>query len=238
MVAWMCARIAAAARRIARPATRRMPAWAGLAMPRASHRRALGMAGLAMLANALTGPNLAAAAAEPPPVAGETPLPPGVRLGGPFDLTDHQGRRVTDQDLHGTWTLLYFGYTSCPDVCPTELQTMAGALDILGPDLARRVRPIFATIDPQRDTPARLAGYVALFDPRLVGLTGTPDQVARAARAFRVYYARSRAEGASDYLMDHSSFLYLLDPDGAVQALFRAGTTAEDLAAALRRRLA
>lgn len=210
-------------------------------MHRCLHRRALGAVGFGVLAAVGAAPWRHGAAQAPgggPRVAGETTLPPGIRLGGPFTLTDHHGRTVTDRDLRGGWTLLYFGYTSCPDVCPTELQTMAAALGMLPPDLAARVRPVFATIDPERDTPERLASYVALFDPRLIGLTGTPEQVAQVARAFRVYFARSRAEGTTDYLMDHSSFIYLLDPEGAVRALFRAGTTAEDLAAALRRRLA
>ena len=151
---------------------------------------------------------------------------------------DPSGRVVTDRDLRGRWSLLYFGYTSCPDVCPTELQTMAEALDALGPDLAGRVQPVFVTVDPERDTPERLADYVKLFHPRLMGLTGTPAQVVQAARAFRVYYAKARSGDGDAYLMDHSSFVYLLDPEGAVRALFRPGTTADDLAAALRRRLA
>lgn len=202
-------------------------------------RRGVAVAGLGVLA-AIGAAGWMTGAAQAPASGstGETILPPGVRIGGTFALVDHHGQRVTDQDLHGSWSLLYFGYTSCPDVCPTELQTMAAALGLLSPNLAARVRPIFATIDPERDTPERLASYVALFDPRLVGLTGSPEAVAQAARAFRVYYARSRVEGSTEYLMDHSSFIYLLDPEGVVRALFRAGTTAEDLAAALRRRLA
>lgn len=169
--------------------------------------------------------------------SGETVLPSGISLGGAFSLIDQAGHTVTDRDLSGRWALLYFGYTSCPDVCPTELQAMAAALDALGPDLGAQVQPVFVTVDPERDTPERLASYVALFHPRLIGLTGTPAQVAQAARAYRVYYAKAQSEDASNYLMDHSSFVYLLDREGAVRALFRSGTTAEDLAAALRRRL-
>ena len=114
---------------------------------------------------------------------------------------------------------------------------MVGALDALGPGLAGRVQPVFVTVDPGRDTPERLADYVKLFHPRLMGLTGTPAQVAQAARAYRVYYAKARSGDGDAYLMDHSSFVYLLDPDGVVRALFRPGSSAEDLAAALRRRL-
>lgn len=179
-------------------------------------------------------PGSPAVAAAP----GETALPSGVTLGGTFTLMDQSGRAVTNRDLRGRWSLLYFGYTSCPDVCPTELQTMAEALDSLGPNLAGHVQPVFVTVDPERDTPERLADYVKLFHPRLMGLTGTPAQVAQAARAYRVYYAKARPGDGDAYLMDHSSFVYLLDPEGAVRALFRPGTTADDLAAALRRRLA
>ena len=168
---------------------------------------------------------------------GETALPPGVALGGAFALVDSKGHAVTDRDLRGRWVLLYFGYASCPDVCPTELQTMAEGIDALRPDLAAKVQPVFITVDPERDTPERLADYVALFHPRLIGLTGTPAEVAQAARAYRVYYAKTASADPAEYLMDHSSFLYLVGPDGAVRALFRPGTTSEDLAAALRRRL-
>jgi protein SCO1/2 len=170
-----------------------------------------------------------------PAVPGETILPAGVPLGGGFTLRDQHGQRRTEQDLRGGWVLLYFGYTSCPDICPTELQAIAAALDALSPAAAARVRPVFITIDPERDTPERLAAYVALFHPRLLGLTGSAAEIAAVAHGYRVSYARAAAPGAADYLMDHSSILYLLDPAGAVRALFRPNTSPEDLAAALRR---
>ena len=163
-------------------------------------------------------------------------VPGGVSVGGPFALTDDQGRAVTEASYRGRWMLVYFGYSFCPDVCPTELQTMAAALDRLGP-LAAKVAPLFITVDPARDTPAALAEYVKLFDPRLVGLSGTEAQVAAVARAYRVYYARAEAKGSTSYLMDHSSFLYLMGPDGTFQALFRQGTSADDLAGAIKARM-
>jgi protein SCO1/2 len=131
---------------------------------------------------------------------------------------------------------VYFGYTYCPDVCPTELQTVVAALDQLGP-LAERIVPVFITIDPERDTPAALAEYVKLFDERLVGLTGSRDQIAAAARAYRVYYARANSKDTTAYLMDHSSFIYLIGPDGSFRALYRQGMSAPDLADALKARL-
>jgi len=164
-------------------------------------------------------------------------VPGGVSVGGPFTLVDTTGATVTDATFRGRWMLVYFGYTYCPDVCPTELQTVVAALDTIGP-LAERIVPVFITIDPERDTPAALAEYVKLFDDRLVGLTGTKDQVAAAARAYRVYYARANATSTTAYLMDHSSFIYLIGPDGAFRALFRQGMSATDLADALKARLA
>ncbi len=162
-----------------------------------------------------------------------TGLPP---LGGPFTLVDHTGRTVTQADFGGKLKLIYFGYTYCPDVCPTELSTIAAVMDRLGPD-AERVQPLFISIDPARDTVPHMAGYVALFHPRLVGLTGTAEQVATAARAYRVYYAKAPNGGETDYLMDHSSFVYLTGPDGTVKTIFPAKTTPETMADGIRKTL-
>ena len=159
-----------------------------------------------------------------------------LQIGGPFALVDQTGTKVTDQNWQGKWLLVYFGYTYCPDVCPTELQTISTALDQLGPD-ADKVVPIFITVDPDRDTPAALADYVKLFDPRLVGLTGTPQQIAEVAREYRVYYSKVTPKGATTYLMDHSSFAYLMSPDGVLRSLFRPGISADDMAATLAAKL-
>ena len=169
----------------------------------------------------------------PAPSAGGVQLPQGIALGGPFSLQDHNGQRVTEGAFAGRLGLIYFGFTYCPDVCPTELGLMASALDLLGPD-ASRVLPVLITIDPARDTPAALADYVSRFHPALIGLTGTEDEIATAARAFRVYYRKIQPPGASNYLMDHSSFIYLVGPDGKVRQLFRPNTPPETIAAALR----
>jgi cytochrome oxidase Cu insertion factor (SCO1/SenC/PrrC family) len=156
-------------------------------------------------------------------------------IGGSFELVDQTGRTVTDVDFRGKLMLIYFGYTFCPDVCPTELQAVAGTMDALGPD-ADRVQPIFITVDPERDTVPAMAEYVALFHPRMVGLTGTTEKVAAAARAYRVYYAKAKSkDDESFYTMDHSSFIYLMGTDGRFLEAFGHGTPPDRMAEAIRR---
>jgi cytochrome oxidase Cu insertion factor (SCO1/SenC/PrrC family) len=168
-------------------------------------------------------------------LGGSTPMGPAI--GGPFALTDTEGKRLTDKDLRGSYALVYFGYTYCPDVCPTTLNQMTEALDRLGP-MAQRVRPVFITVDPKRDTPAVMKQYVSAFSPRLIGLTGTEAEIAAVAKEFRVYYAPHRTgDGPGDYTMDHSSVLYLLGPDGKFIAPLRANAGAEQIAADLARQL-
>ena len=165
------------------------------------------------------------------------PGPPSIGralVGGPFALIDHTGRRVTEQDFQGRHMLVLFGFTFCPDVCPSGLQVMAAALDRLGRK-GERVTPVFITIDPERDTPAQLAQYVPSFHPRLVGLTGTADEVAAAARAYRVYFKKVKDEKSSAaYTIDHTALIYLMGPDGDYIAHFThtmgADTIAERLA--------
>ena len=132
-----------------------------------------------------------------------------------FDLVDHTGKRVSSSSFEDRWLLIFFGYTFCPDVCPTTLGEVALLLDGLG-EKADRIQPLFVTIDPERDTPEILADYVTAFHPRIVGLTGTTEEIAAAASNYRVYYAKVTEEGAAeeDYLMDHSAYLYLIDPNG------------------------
>ncbi|MDR3500784.1 MAG: SCO family protein [Parvibaculum sp.] len=152
-------------------------------------------------------------------------------VGGPFAMTDQNGKPVTDQTFRGRYMLIYFGFTFCPDVCPTELQVMAGAMQKLGAK-AEKVQPIFVTIDPDRDTPAVLAQYVKQFDPRLIGLTGTAAQTAAIAKAYRVFYEKVKDEqNAADYSMDHSSIVYLMGPDGGFLAFFPPATGPDEMAA-------
>lgn len=162
-----------------------------------------------------------------------------VPIGGAFTMTDHTGKTVTDADFRGKYLLVYFGYTYCPDVCPTELGAMAKALDLLGQQSVK-VQPLFITVDPERDTVAHLKDYVGLFHPDLVGLTGTPEQVRDTARAYRVYYAKAPQKDAKpdEYLMDHSSFIYLMAPDGGFAGVYPAGTTADRIAQDLGTRIA
>ena len=154
-------------------------------------------------------------------------------VGGPFEMTNHLGEPVTQDTFKGRHTLIYFGYTFCPDVCPTELQTMALALDEMG-DAADEIVPLFVTIDPERDTVEAMRDYVAFFHPRLVGLTGTAEQVKAMAGEFGVYYAKARDTGAStEYLMDHSSLIFLMGPDGNYVTHLRGGMTPQAMARVL-----
>ena len=157
------------------------------------------------------------------------------QIGGPFSLVDHRGRTTHDTDFRGRYMLVYFGYTFCPDICPSALQIMAAALDELEAPRRDRITPVFITIDPGRDTTAHLAEYVASFHPRMIGLTGSGEQVAAAARAYRVYFGKSADSGSdSDYLMDHSSIIFLMDPDGGYVTHFTHATAPDRIVAALR----
>tara|TARA_R110001592_G_C13183701_1_gene751285 strand:+ start:5391 stop:6065 length:675 start_codon:yes stop_codon:yes gene_type:complete len=155
----------------------------------------------------------------------EPPLPTARQLGqamikSQFTLTDHHGRTVTEQDFHGRWQLVFFGFTFCPDVCPTTLSVMAQVLDTLGDD-AKRLAPLFITVDPERDTPEVLAEYVGAFHPNIVGLTGTSEQIKLAAKSFRVFYGKTeKAEAPGGYVVGHSGYMYLMTPDGSYDAVF------------------
>ena len=138
-------------------------------------------------------------------------------IGGAFTLVNGDGERVSAADFRGRYMLIYFGYTSCPDVCPTALAVMTQALDRLAeeaPEKAKRVVPLFITIDPARDDADTVAAYVDHFHPRMVGLTGSPEQIAEAAEAYRVYYKKAEPADGGPYTMDHTSFIYLMGPDG------------------------
>jgi protein SCO1/2 len=156
-------------------------------------------------------------------------------VGGPFALTDQDGRVRSDKDFRGRFMLLYFGYSSCPDVCPTTLQNMANAISGLGSKTARIV-PAFITVDPERDTPAVLKKYIGAFGPRFVGLTGSRADIAHVAHAYRVYFAKSPVPGGG-YSVDHSGEIYLLGPDGRLVTVYDATASAAALAADLRTRV-
>lgn len=157
-----------------------------------------------------------------------------VTIGGPFTLTAPDRTTVTEQTYRGKWLLVYFGFTSCPDTCPTTLLEVAAALEKLGPD-ADKLQPLFITVDPLRDTPAVMGNYTQSFHPRIIGLTGTPQQIAAVAQEYGVYYAPHRTgPAAEDYVMDHGTYLYLMDPHGKFVRGFDADTPGVRLAEAVR----
>lgn len=168
--------------------------------------------------------------AEEPPLA-------DARIGGPFALVDQDGKPVTERDYAGLYKIVYFGFAHCPDICPTDLAAIGQALRRLekeDPAKARRIQPLFVTTDPERDTAPVLKEYLRSFHPRLVGLTGTPQQIADAAKAYAVYYEKVPGEGGS-YVMNHSRILYLMGPGGEPIAMLPEDEGAAGIEAALER---
>jgi protein SCO1 len=153
-------------------------------------------------------------------------------IGGPFRLVDQTGKTVTDKDLLGKWSLVYFGYTRCEDECPEALNNIALALDRLGGQERERVRAVFITVDPKHDTPAVLRSYVAKFAAPILALTGTEGEIAQAAKAYRVYYAKP-----SQQEVEHSSIIYLMDPRGRFATNFTNATKPAEIARTLKKRL-
>jgi protein SCO1/2 len=185
----------------------------------------------AAAALALAGCSGAGAPAQEPPLA-------GAAIGGDFALSDSAGRIVQWDDFAGKYRVVYFGYTFCPDVCPTDMQRVAQGLKVLkgsDPAKAGKIAPIFITLDPERDTPAVVGEFAAAFSPDIVGLTGTPEQIAAAAKAFKVFYQKGEATPGGGYLVDHSNVTYLFGPDGAPLATLPTDKGAEAVAAELDR---
>jgi protein SCO1/2 len=188
-------------------------------------------AALALLfagAIALSACNAAAPAAEPP-LAGAT-------IGGDFALTASDGRTVRWDDFAGKYRIVYFGYAFCPDICPTDMQRVAQGLKVLkadDPAKAAMIQPIFITIDPERDTPAVVGEFAAAFSPDIIGLTGSPEQIAAAAKAFKVFFAKGEAVEGGGYLVDHSNIVYLFGPKGEPLATLPVDRGADAVAAEL-----
>lgn len=158
-------------------------------------------------------------------------------IGGPFRLTDQNGKVRTDQDFRGKVMLVEFGYTYCPDVCPLGLQLFADVLDKLGPDAAK-VQPIFITVDPARDTPSQLRAYVDHFSPKIVGLTGSEQDIATVAREYRVYYKLGADHATNpNYSVDHSAILYMMDQNGKFVGHFTHETPVDKVVASIRAHL-
>jgi protein SCO1/2 len=201
-------------------------------MPR---RRSAWCIALALACLALAAPVAALEPAEPSAQALIEGLLSGREpVGGPFDLVDHMGHRRTEAAFRGKLVVLYFGYTFCPDVCPTELQAISLALDRLG-SAAEAVQPLFITVDPERDTPARLAEFVSSFHPTLIGLTGSLAEIRKTAIAYKVFFARHASRG--DYAVDHTGFVYLVGRDGRFLKYLPPGSTPDEIADAMRQQL-
>lgn len=167
----------------------------------------------------------------------ERPPLEGAQIGGPFSLVDKHGKQVRWADFGGSYRIVYFGYTFCPDACPMDVQAMMAGFsrfEKAHPQLAAKVQPMFISIDPQRDTPEIVGEFAAAFHPRLMGLTGTPEQVDAAAQAFAAFYAKGE-ETAGGYLMDHSRVAYLMDPDGKPLSMLPVDKDPEAVAAELEK---
>jgi len=156
----------------------------------------------------------------------------GVSVGGPFTLVDDDGKTVSDRDFSNKWLLVYFGYTHCPDACPTALTHIANAMDLLGPKAASIV-PLFITVDPARDTPPVMRDYISAFDTHIHGLSGSADAINAVEAEYRVYAAK-HPDPDGGYSMDHSSIIYLMDPKGALAATFTHETTVDAMVSKLR----
>src|SRR5258708_1415194 len=160
-------------------------------------------------------------------------------IGGPFTLVSTHGGNVTDQTYRGKWLLIFFGYTFCPDACPTALNNISVALEKLGAD-AGKLQPLFVTVDPQRDTREVMRDYLKSFDSRIIGLTGTHDQIDRVVKEYRVYVAQQKpeTEGDDNYLASHSAYIYLMDPQGKLVNVIQSSEVGEAIAAWLRKQIA
>jgi len=159
-----------------------------------------------------------------------------VAIGGPFHLIDQDGMVRTEKDFKGKYMLVFFGYTYCPDVCPTTLAVMADGLEKIGP-LADKVRPIFITVDPKRDTPDKIKAYLASFGARFIGLTGSADEISHVAKEYRVYYREHPPENGAEYTVDHSGVVYLMDPNDMFVANYSLDTSPDMLATDLMKRI-
>jgi len=154
-----------------------------------------------------------------------------------FALVDHTGKPVTDEDYRGKWLLVFFGFTNCPDICPTVLNEISQVMANIG-EKALEIQPLFITVDPERDTPERMAEYVAAFDPRITGLTGTPEQIEASTKSFKVYYVKEIQKDAPDgYTMGHTASLYLIDPNGRFVKRYAYKATVEEITADIQQRL-
>lgn len=159
----------------------------------------------------------------------------GVSLGGPFELIDHNGDSVTQANYDGQYKLIYFGFTYCPAICPTELQKITQVLNNLDEQMAVQIQPLFISVDPERDTPDVMREYVSLFHPRFIGLTGSPEQIEAVKQDYKIFATKVQDENMSDYTVDHSSFIYLMSPDNKPLSIYRIKDDAAFIEADIRK---
>lgn len=153
----------------------------------------------------------------------------GMKLGGAFELTRHDGETVSYASLMGYPHIIFFGFTYCPDVCPTELGAIANAIDAIGPEATKDLRVLYITVDPERDTPEQMANYVVMFHEKIEGLTGTPAQIEKVKKLYKVYSQKVESDELSDYTVDHSAFVYMFDNQGNLHSMYRSGTPMPEL---------
>ena len=152
-------------------------------------------------------------------------------IGGSFDLIDHNGQKFTSTDLEGKWALIYFGFTHCPDICPDEMEKMVKATELIEANKsADKIQPVFISVDPERDNVNIVREYIREFSPKLIGLTGTKEQIETATKAYRIYYSAGPKDNFKDYIVDHTIITYLIDPEGQLVDYFGQTKTAEDIA--------
>lgn len=190
---------------------------------------------ISLLAALLLGLGLFWQKKPPLTAAGTVRMTGQAAIGGAFEAVDHMGKPFTQANLLGHFSLVYFGFTYCPDICPTTLLTIAETLDSLPEDLRKQLMPVFVTVDPLRDTVEVLRQYVSNFHPQLIGITGSEAQISQLARAYKVYHAKAPAsDDSGNYLVDHSGYVYLMSPKGEYVAHFPHNVTTQHLADALR----
>lgn len=164
----------------------------------------------------------------------------GADIGGPFTLVDQNGQTVTEKNFGGQYKLIYFGFTYCPAICPTELQKISATLKNIEknqPDLAAKIQPLFITVDPERDTPDVMREYVSLFHPRLLGLTGSQQQIDAVKKNYRIYAAQVQSETSTEYTVDHSSFIYFMGPDDTLLGIYRSTDDATMITEDIRKQM-